>query len=51
VALLAALAAAIVVLGVGFDPVYRFATEAAQAAVDGEAYVDLVGPADGGESA
>jgi multicomponent Na+:H+ antiporter subunit D len=51
VTLLAALAAAIVVLGVGFDPIYRFAAEAAQAATDGEAYVELVGPADGGERA
>jgi len=43
VAVLVALAAAIVLVGVGFDPVYRFAGTAATAALDVEAYVDVVG--------
>jgi multicomponent Na+:H+ antiporter subunit D len=40
---LVALAMAIVLVGVGFDPLYRFAETAATAAVDTEAYVDVVG--------
>ncbi|MFC7185861.1 complex I subunit 5 family protein [Halorubrum yunnanense] len=43
VAVLVALAAAVVLVGVGFDPVYRFAETAATAALDSEAYVDVVG--------
>ncbi|XVH31779.1 complex I subunit 5 family protein [Haloferacaceae archaeon DSL9] len=40
---LVALALAVVAVGVGFEPIYRFAEAAATAAVDTEAYVDLVG--------
>ncbi|RDI72316.1 complex I subunit 5 family protein [Halopelagius longus] len=47
-AVLVALAAAVVVVGVGFDPIYRFAETAANAAVDTEAYVDIVGLGGGG---
>jgi multicomponent Na+:H+ antiporter subunit D len=47
-AVLVALAAAVVLVGVGFDPVYRFAETAANAAIDSEAYVDVVG-LDGGD--
>ncbi|PSQ00581.1 Na+/H+ antiporter subunit D [Halobacteriales archaeon QS_5_70_17] len=47
VGLLAALAAVILAAGVAFDPVYRFATAAAEAALDRGAYVDLVDPAPG----
>ncbi|WP_435099947.1 complex I subunit 5 family protein [Halorubrum sp. N11] len=43
VAVLAALAATVVLVGVGFDPIYRFAETAATAALDGEAYVEVVG--------
>ena len=43
VAVLVALAAAVVLVGVGFDPIYRFAETAASAALDSEAYVDIVG--------
>jgi multicomponent Na+:H+ antiporter subunit D len=50
VAVLVALAAAVVLVGAGFDPVYRFAEVAANAAVDSEAYVDVVG-LDGGDGA
>jgi len=50
VSVLVALAAAVVLVGVGFDPVYRFAETAATAALDGEAYVEVVG-LDGGEGA
>ena len=42
VAMLVVLALAIVLLGVGFDPVYRFAEAASQAALDQQAYVDAV---------
>ncbi|RKD97984.1 complex I subunit 5 family protein [Halopiger aswanensis] len=45
-AVLAVLAAAIVLVGVGFEPVYEFADAAATAAVDADAYVDAVDPAD-----
>ncbi|KYH26130.1 F(420)H(2) dehydrogenase subunit L [Halalkalicoccus paucihalophilus] len=38
-----ALAACIVAVGVGFDPVYRFADAAATAATDRGAYIDAVG--------
>ena len=48
VAILVVVAVAIVVLGVGFDPVYRFAEAAAEAAVDRQAYVEAVNPAGGG---
>jgi multicomponent Na+:H+ antiporter subunit D len=50
VAVLVALAAAVVLVGVGFDPVYRFAETAADAAIDSEAYVDVVGLDGGGGS-
>ena len=50
VALLVALAAAVLLVGVGFDPVYRFAETAANAAVDTEAYVEVVGLDGGGGS-
>jgi multicomponent Na+:H+ antiporter subunit D len=50
VAVVAALAVAIVAVGIGFDPVYEFATLAAEAATDGERYVDVVDPS-GGASA
>ncbi|OYR41966.1 complex I subunit 5 family protein [Halorubrum sp. Eb13] len=43
VAVLVALAAAVVLVGVGFDPIYRFAETAAAAALDSEGYVDVVG--------
>jgi multicomponent Na+:H+ antiporter subunit D len=48
VAVLVALAAAVVLVGVGFDPVYRFAETAASAAIDSEAYVDVVDLGGGG---
>ena len=41
-ATLVGLASAIVLVGVGFEPVYRFAESAAHAATDSEAYVDVV---------
>ncbi|WP_115863794.1 complex I subunit 5 family protein [Halorussus litoreus] len=47
VAVLVGLAALIVCLGIGFDPVFEFATAAAEAALDREGYVELVGPAGG----
>jgi multicomponent Na+:H+ antiporter subunit D len=48
VSVLVALAVAVVLVGVGFDPVYRFAETAATAALDGEAYIDIVGLNGGG---
>jgi multicomponent Na+:H+ antiporter subunit D len=48
VAVVVALAAVVVLVGVGFDPVYRFAEVAGDAAVDSEAYVDAVGLSGGG---
>ncbi|WP_144921826.1 complex I subunit 5 family protein [Halorubrum salsamenti] len=50
VAVVAALAATVVLVGVGFDPIYRFAETAATAALDGEGYVDVVG-LNGGDGA
>ena len=48
VGLLATLAAVVVLVGVGFEPVYRFADAAAAAALDTDAYVETVlGGADG----
>jgi multicomponent Na+:H+ antiporter subunit D len=47
VAILVAVAAAVVLLGVGFQPVFEFAGHAADAALDRTAYVDAVLP-DGG---
>ncbi|MFB6139531.1 MAG: complex I subunit 5 family protein [Halosimplex sp.] len=44
VAVVAALALVIVAIGVGFDPVYDFAREAARAALDTNGYVDAVAP-------
>ncbi|WP_135807002.1 complex I subunit 5 family protein [Halorussus marinus] len=49
-AVLAALALAIVGVGIWFDPVFEFAGAAADAALDREGYVDLVAPT-GGEDA
>jgi len=49
VAILATMAALIVAVGVGFEPVYQFADAAASAALDGDAYIEVVGP--GGENA
>ncbi|WP_328765972.1 complex I subunit 5 family protein [Haloarcula nitratireducens] len=46
--ILAALALIVVAVGVGFDPVYRFAGAAAEAALDRGAYVDAVAPRGGG---
>jgi len=43
VAVLVTMAALVVAVGVGFEPVYLFADAAAEAALDTEAYVDLVG--------
>jgi len=42
VALLATLATVVVLVGVGFEPVYRFADAAAAAALDTDAYVETV---------
>jgi len=44
IGVVAVLALVIVAIGVGFDPVYQFADSAAEAALDGEGYVDAVGP-------
>ena len=44
VVILALLAAAIVAIGVGFDPIYRAAEAASNAAIDTQGYVDLVDP-------
>ncbi|ELZ10256.1 NADH dehydrogenase [Natrinema thermotolerans DSM 11552] len=44
VGVLVVLAATIVVVGVGFDPVYEFAETAAEAALDTDTYVDAVDP-------
>ncbi len=49
-AVLVALATLVVGVGVGFDPVYRFAETAAGAALDRGAYVDLVDPVGGASS-
>ena len=51
VAVLAVLAATIVAVGVGFEPVYEFAELAADAAVDTDGYVDAVDPQDGSDLA
>ena len=47
VVLLTTLAALVVLVGVGFEPVYQFADAAAEAAVDTEGYIDVVDPAAG----
>jgi multicomponent Na+:H+ antiporter subunit D len=47
-AVLVALAGTVLAVGVGFEPVYRFADAAATAALDRGAYVELVGPRGGG---
>jgi len=44
VAIVAGFSLLVVVLGVGFDPVYRVAETAANAAMDHTDYVDAVGP-------
>ncbi|WP_247004051.1 complex I subunit 5 family protein [Halosolutus gelatinilyticus] len=49
VAVLVALAAAIVAVGVGFEPVYEFADAAAEAALDSDGYVEAVDPCEPGE--
>ncbi|WP_254523871.1 complex I subunit 5 family protein [Natrinema caseinilyticum] len=51
VAVLIVLATAIVAVGVGFEPVYEFASTAAEAALDTEGYVDAVDPTDASEVA
>lgn len=53
VVVLVFLASAIVLLGIGFDPVYQFADAASQAALDRSAYIDAVQlqPLTGGEQA
>lgn len=43
VTVLATLAVVVVVVGVGFEPVYHFADAAARAAIDTEAYTEAVG--------
>ncbi|ELZ04308.1 Na+/H+ antiporter subunit D [Natrialba aegyptia] len=54
VAVLLALAVTIVAVGIGFEPIYRFADAAATAALDTDGYIDAVDPnqtvsgADGG---
>ncbi|WP_207592158.1 proton-conducting transporter membrane subunit [Halomontanus rarus] len=50
VAVLVALAATVLAVGVGFDPVYEFAEAAAEAALDRDGYVDAVDPENGGEN-
>jgi multicomponent Na+:H+ antiporter subunit D len=47
-AVLLGLAVAVIVVGVGADPIYRFAETAANAAIDSDAYIDVVDP-NGGE--
>jgi len=49
VTVLATMAMLLIAVGVGFEPVYVFADAAAEAAIDGEAYVDAV--LDGGAEA
>ncbi|WP_336365322.1 complex I subunit 5 family protein [Halalkalicoccus salilacus] len=44
---IAVLAATVVLVGVGFEPVYEFAETAATAALDQEGYVDIVDPVGG----
>lgn len=44
IGVLVALAAVIIAVGVGFDPVYEFADAAATAALDTDGYVDAVDP-------
>ena len=46
---LASLAAVIVLVGVGFEPVYRFADAAAEAALDTEGYIEAVAQGGGPE--
>jgi multicomponent Na+:H+ antiporter subunit D len=46
VAIAAVFTVLVLVLGVGFDPLYRAATQAAQAALDQPSYVDAVAPAE-----
>lgn len=48
IAILVVLAATIVALGVGFEPVLEFAEAAADAALDREAYIEAVDPTGGG---
>ena len=47
IAVLVTMAALVVVVGVGFEPVYVFADSAAEAALDGEGYVEAVDPGGG----
>ncbi|WP_114577592.1 complex I subunit 5 family protein [Saliphagus sp. LR7] len=49
VAAVVALAAGVLAVGIGFDPVYEFAEVAAEAALDAEGYAEAVDP--GGEAA
>jgi multicomponent Na+:H+ antiporter subunit D len=48
VTILVTLAIVVVIVGVGFEPVYQFADAAARAAIDTETYIETVDP--GGES-
>ncbi|MEF8868305.1 MAG: Na+/H+ antiporter subunit D, partial [Haloarculaceae archaeon] len=50
VAVVAALAGLIVLLGVGFDPLYAAAENAAEAALDAEGYVSAVDPTTAAEA-
>ena len=50
VAVLATMSVLLVAVGVGFEPVYTFADAAAEAAIDGDAYVEAV-DLEGGEDA
>jgi multicomponent Na+:H+ antiporter subunit D len=51
VAVAAGLAAVVVLLGVGFDPLYTAAENAAEAALDAQGYVDAVDPTTAAEAA
>ncbi len=51
VTVLVVLAATILAVGVGFEPVYEFATAAAEAALDTEGYIEAVDPVEPGELA
>ncbi len=49
-AILVALSVAVIVVGIGFDPIHRFAETAANAAIDSDAYIEVVDPSGGGET-
>jgi len=46
VAVLATLAGLVILVGVGFEPIYQFADAATEAAIDTDTYIERVGPAD-----